>query len=147
MLAIISFIVSLVMGIFFFCMIIFSYKCKYDRLWGVLSLIMIPYGFCGLLAIGLKPAVMSDVSKYYTEKAKIEVLESDTELPCYVISDYIDGIERMNRRIDNARRWKGHPYMGVFYYEEVAGFDKLECGTIRVRVISDEEYLKRIGKQ
>ena len=146
MLAIISFIVSLVLGIFFFCMLIFSDTCKYDGLWGGLSLIMIPYGFCGLLVIGLKPSFMSDVSMYYNEKAKIEILKSDTELPCYVISDYIDGIERMNKRIDDARRWKCHPYMGVFYNEEVAGFEKLKCDTIRVRVISDEEYLKRIGK-
>jgi len=53
----------------------------------------------------------------------------------------------MNKRIDNAIRWKGHPYMGVFYNEEVADFEKLKCDTIRVRVISDGEWLKRIGKE
>lgn len=140
MLAIISFIVAIIGGIFSIVMLIVDERLS--PLWGCLVIITFGYGVCGITASLAKPTVRDDISRYNKAKAEAEILKSDLKLSYSTVTDYISDIEAVNKRICTTRKWKNNPYMCVFYNDEVAEFKTINCDTITVCVVPDKVYLK-----
>lgn len=130
---IVSFIFSLLLGVYFYVLCIEYSTLRF--LTTSLSALLIVYALIGTGFYSSRMSYEEDYERYLKAKCELEILKTDAQMTYSLVQDFKKDIDEINKRIERSRKYKGHWYLHGWYNPGTAELECLHYDTVNVKVI------------